>query len=209
MKKNNLLQPEKTPFLLRWGVIGAALVLVWPIGVVLLITKLIGIARETRALQIAAGTGIPFAAHKTTGEKQKYARIAAQMKKMRTTSLVITLLFLVLGGYGITQDWLKLFADGFTMPLLRDFAIHAAFLLLGLYMGKRCYTLQQEHIRVRKLSAAIGERPEVSVQELATAVALPPALVIELLLGMLGQYHFGSGAYLNKSGETLYCRRES
>ena len=25
MKKNNLLQPEKTPFLLRWGVIGAAI----------------------------------------------------------------------------------------------------------------------------------------------------------------------------------------
>ncbi|MBR5218086.1 MAG: hypothetical protein IKV68_06990, partial [Oscillospiraceae bacterium] len=144
MKKNNLLQPEKTPFLLRWGVIGAALVLAWPIGVILLITKLIGIARENRAMQVAAGTGIPFAGYKTVDEKQKYARFAAQMKKTRTTSLLITLVFLALGGYGITQDWLTLFADGFTVLLLRNFAAHAAFLLLGLYMGKRSYALLQE-----------------------------------------------------------------
>ncbi len=208
MKKLQSTQPEKPYFLLRWSVILIALLLIWPIGVILLITKLIGVVRQNREIKILTTDEIPFAPWKTALDRQVYAQCMGKTKKLLVTSVLTTVIFLILGCSGITGDWLTLFANGFSTPLLLDFLSHSVFFLFGLGFVQSSYSILQERHRTRLLSIAIGERTQVTVQELTDATALPPSQIDKDLQKMLEQCWFGHGAYYDTAAQTLYCRQD-
>ena len=203
MKHTPLTLQEKDPFLLRWPVILAALLLAWPIGIILLITRFIGTVKKTRELKVAAGDGIPFAAHKTAGEKRGYDECRRAGRKTLLTVAFMTCLFIVLGAIGITGDYRALFASGFSGVLLRDFAVHALYLLLGLYLSTRAHALLSDSTRKKALCAAVGEERTVSLADLSVRTGLSDEQLRDDLDQLIGTFAFGHGAHLD--GDTLYC----
>ncbi len=206
MKKLQRTPAEKPYFLLRWGVILIALLLAWPIGVILLITKLVGVVRQNREIKILTTDEIPFAQWKTASDRQVYAQCIGKTKKLLVTSVLATALFLILGCSGITGDWLTLFANGFSTPLLLDFLSHSVFFLFGLGFVQSSYSILQERHRIRLLSIAIGDRAQITVQELADTTALPHSQIDKDLQKMLEQCWFGHDACYDTASQTLYCR---
>lgn len=203
MKHTPTTLQEKESFLLRWPVILAALLLAWPIGIILLITRFIGTVKKTRELKVAAGDGIPFAAHKTAGEKRGYDQCRRTDRKTLLTVAFMTCLFIVLGAIGITGDYRTLFASGFSAVLLRDFAVHALYLLLGLYLSVRAYTLLTDFARQNALCAAVGEERTVSLADLSARTGLSDEQLRDDLDQLIGTFTFGHGAYF--TADTLYC----
>jgi hypothetical protein len=55
---------------MRWPVIIAALLLIWPMGMILLITKIIGIVKKNREEKILSDPTVPFAEFKTAAERK-------------------------------------------------------------------------------------------------------------------------------------------
>lgn len=114
---------EKVYFLLRWPVIVVAFLFVWPLGVILLITKIIGAVRKNRQEKVLQDNKIPFAKSKSKEDKQAYAAHCSQQKKRLITSFLMTALFLLLGCWGMTRDYLQLFwGSGFTGKTGRRFS---------------------------------------------------------------------------------------
>lgn len=136
-KSDRKQQPEageKTPFLLRWPVIIIALLLAWPLGLVMLITKLIGVQRKPRD-DAFRKSGKPVPAE---GEQ----RANSSQKKKLFTVLLLTVLFLALGCIGISGDYLSLFGgETLAGPLLRDLITHVLFLLAGVYLASAAYAM--------------------------------------------------------------------
>lgn len=203
MKKAPPSLQEKEVFLLRWPVILVALLLAWPIGIILLITRFIGTVKKTNALKVAAGDGIPFARYKTMADKQGYDDARRHDRKMLITVSVMTSLFIVLGAIGVTGDYRTLFASGFSSALLRSFAAHALYLLLGLYLASRAYDLLSRRARQKAICAAIGEKKSLSLSALAHETGLPPTQLRAELEQLTANFAFGHGAHLD--GDTLYC----
>ena len=206
MKHTPLTLQEKDPFLLRWPVILIALLLAWPIGIILLLTRFIGTVKKTRELKVAAGSGIPFAEHKTAAEKHGYDECRRAGRKMLLTVSFMSCLFIVLGAVGITGDYRALFASGFSGVLLRDFAVHALYLLLGLYLSTRAHALLSDSTRKKAVCAAVGGEQSVSLAALSAQTGLSEAQLRDDLQQLMEEFAFGHGARLD--GDTLHCWEE-
>ena len=181
---------EESYFYMRWPVIVAALLLIWPMGMILLITKIIGIVKRNREEKILIDPTVPFAKFKTTAEKQ---------------TSVMAALFLFLGCASITGDYLQFFSLGFSTALLTDFVSHAAFLLIGVYMIFGTYSNLQQQSRITRVRHLIGDQPQVALQQLALETEIDEETLRGDLSTMLDRSFFGHGAFYDEVQRVLFC----
>jgi len=197
---------EESYFYMRWPVIVAALLLIWPMGMILLITKIIGIVKKSREEKILVDPAVPFAKFKTTAEKQRYGEAQRRQKKRIFTTSIMAVLFLALGCVGTTGDYMRLFSgSGFTMELLSDFISHAAFLLIGVYMVFGTYSNLQQQSRITRIRHLIGNQPQVALQQLALESGINEETLRSDLSTMLDRSFFGHGAFYDEVQRVLFC----
>jgi len=196
---------EESYFYMRWPVIVAALLLIWPMGMILLITKIIGIVKKSREEKILVDPTVPFAKFKTPAEKQRYGEAQRRQKKRIFTTSIMAALFLSLGCASITGDYLQLFSLGFSTALLTDFISHAAFLLVGVYMVFGTYSNLQQQSRITRIRHLIGNQPQVALQQLALESGINEETLRSDLSTMLDRSFFGHGAFYDEVQRVLFC----
>lgn len=199
--------PENS-FLLRWPVILAALLLLWPLGIILLITKFIGVHRKKRDEKIRTSSSVPYAKWKTAEEKQAYGAAKRRANKRLLTSLLVTGIFLVIGCVGITLDYLDLFrGSGLHGDFIKDFLVHSAFLGVGVFLCSTAYSIFLQQRRILQLSAIIGSAEQVTVASLAAATGYAEQVICGDLNAMLEQQYFGHNACFDEAAGLLICRQ--
>lgn len=203
-------KPEKVYFLLRWPVIVVAFLFVWPLGVILLITKIIGAVRKNRQEKVLQDNKIPFAKSKSKEDKQAYAAHCSRQKKRLITSFLMTALFLLLGCWGMTRDYLQLFwGSGFTGKLAADFLSHGIFLLVGIFLAAKAYDLLVQQRRLARLLTLIGNAGVVHLDQLLERSGETEYQLLLDLQAMLDRAYLGHGAFYDAQRRTLYCRADA
>ena len=193
---------EKEPFYMRWPAIVIALLLIWPIGLILLITKIIGVARRTRAEKTQYDPEIPF----TKQDRTLFASQRSRQKKRLVTVCVMTALFLVVGCLGLTRDYIRVFrgepiTGKFVVGVLSD----VLFLLVGLYIAASGYRLLLQQRRVNQLVRVIGGNRTVSIAWLQDRTGCDRATLLTDADMMLNNAYFGHGAYYDAETEQILC----
>lgn len=199
--------PENS-FLLRWPVIFFALLFILPLGIILLITKFIGIHRKNREEKIQVDPSVPYAKWKTAADKEAYGNGKRRQTKRLITSLLVTVIFLVLGCASVTLDYLDLFwGNGFSGEFLKNFIGHGAFLVMGVFLCSTTYNIYQQQHRIKRLRAVIGSAEQVTVASLAVSTGFAEEDLRGDLKFMLEQKFFGHGARFDEAAGVLICRQ--
>ena len=207
--KNTLKNSDpENSFLLRWPVILIALLFIWPLGVILLITKFIGIHRKNREEKVQVDPSVPYAKWKTAAEKQAYGEAKRRQTKRLITSLLVTVIFVVLGCASVTLDYLDLFwGGGFSGEFVKNFIGHGAFLVMGVFLSSTTYGIFLQQRRINRLRAVIGSAEQVTVASLAVSTGYTEEELRGDLNAMLEQKYFGHGARFDEASGTLTCRQ--
>ncbi len=198
---------EKEPFYMRWPAIVIALLVIWPVGLILLITKIIGVVRRTKAEKTQYDPDIPFAKYKTKDDRKLYAARRSRQKKRLITVCLMTALFLAVGCLGLTRDYIRLFRGGeLTGKTAADFLSHVLFILVGLYIAASGYRLLAQQRRVNQLVRVMGGNRVYSVSRLQEQTGWDRAVILGDLDMMLSQAYFGRGAYYDdETGQIFTC----
>lgn len=200
---------ERTPLSERWPVIILCLLFVWPLGLVLLLLKILRAARGGHVEEKNRKTAdVPYLKYKSREKKAAYLEKQKKQKKMNWSSAIMTALLLALGCYGLTTDYLYLFSvRQLNVDFLQDFVCHCAFLLAGTYLASRIYAMFQRQHQARQILATLHGRPQVPLSALAQAQHCEEAALYELLVWMVSMDYFGDRAEVDMERNILYCTR--
>ena len=207
-KKSAKSSDPENSFLLRWPVILIALLFLWPLGIILLITKFIGIHRKNREEKVQVDPAVPYAKWKTAAEKTAYGDAKRRQTKRLITSLLVTAIFVVLGCASVTLDYLDLFwGGGFSGEFVKNFVGHGAFLVMGVFLSSTTYGIYLQQRRIRRLRTVIGSAEQVTVASLAVSTGYAEEEICGDLKAMLDQKYFGHGARFDEASGLLICRQ--
>ena len=201
-----------------WLVIGA-FVFASPVGLALLLVKLLAGERQSTAvnepsLQQWAPMQLPTEKVDTRINKPKYANAApvdssrhitipANPKKAKTGGMkVLGVILFLIGALTITGE-------------LSDIITSLAFLLGGVALGVNAFLTDKQQKRFAAYLPVIGGREAMDMDELSRISGVPRSQVEKDLQKMLELNYFGNAAYLNrelgylfKSGEADEAWRE-
>lgn len=199
-------KPEDDSFLLKWPVIVIAIIFAWPIGMVLLITKIIGVARRNRSNKILTDTNVPYSKYKTNKDKLGYKEEKSRRKKRVIATIIMSILFLGLGCIGITRDYIQIFAgDAELSKLVPDFLSHVLFMLVGIYMASSIYGLFGQLDRIGRIINALGDIKSISVEDLAKKTEINDEQLVKDIEYMAERYYFGHDSSFDRDSKTLNC----
>ena len=197
---------EKEPFYMRWPAIVIALLLIWPIGLILLITKIIGVVRKTRAEKTQYDPEIPYTKFKTKEDRTLFAARRSRQKKRLVTVCLMTALFLAVGCVGLTRDYLHMFrGDAITSKSVVGFLSNILFLLVGIYIAASGYRLLVQQRRVNQLVRVLGGNRVYSLAKLQEQTGYDRATLLTDADMMLNNAYFGHGAYYDPETEQIMC----
>lgn len=199
----------RTPLSERWPIIILCLLFVWPLGLVLLILKILRAARGGHDAKVIKQTAdVPYQKYKSRERKLSYLEKQKKQKKMNWSAAIMTVLLLALGCYGLTRDYLHLFlVRHFDVEFIQDFVCHCLFLLAGTYLASRIYTMFLRQHQARQILATLHGRPEVPLASLAQAQHCEVEDLYELLVWMISMDCFGERAEVDMEKNILYCTR--
>lgn len=201
----NALGIEKDPFYLRWWFIIVTLLFLWPVGIVSLITKIIGIIRRSRSLKTATDYKIPFYKQKTKNMRQEYDRKKRFRSKTVVCTVLITIIFLSVGCVGLTKGYLHIFfGEGITAKIATDLFFNILFTLCGLYFIAGGYRILEENIRFRKIMDVIGGNRLFHLEKLCVQTGIAEEQLLSDIMKMKEQLFFGPGAYYNPEEKLLH-----
>ena len=199
---------DREPWYLRWKIIVPALLFVWPAGLLLLITKIIGSVRQFRKTHPKEYKNIPYQKHKSRAEQEAYIAGKKRRGKMVFTSILMTALFLVLGCLGLTKTYVNAFWDQLRFAdLIRDMLSYAAFVLLGVYLASRANALCLQERRLGHILEGLKGRQSLAFADLVRQTGIPEEQLREDVQTMVDAGFFGSGAGLDEETGLLYCWR--
>lgn len=200
---------ERSPISEKWPVIILCLLFVWPLGLVLLILKILRAARGGHVEEKTKKTAeVPYLKYKSREKKTAYLEKQKKQRKMNWSSAIMTTLLLALGCYGLTRDYLHLFSvQQLDKEFLQDFVFHCVFLLAGTYLASRIYAMFQRQHQARQILATLHGRPQVPLSALAQAQHCEEADLYELLVWMVSMDYFGDRAEVDMEKNILHCTR--
>lgn len=200
---------ERTPLSQRWPVILLALLLVWPLGLTLLLLKLLKAARGGRVDETRKKSAkVPYASCKSREKSASYLEKHKHQKKMNLSSAIMTALLLGLGCYGLTRVYLYLFAvRRLTWDLVQNFLWQCVFLLAGAFLAYRIYVMFQRQYAAGRILTKLNGRAAVPLEQLAQSLSCEPTDLYDTILWMISMDYFGDGAELDTEKKMLYCTR--
>jgi len=197
---------EPISVFLRWPSIAAALLFIWPLGLALMIARITRDLHSTESIASKKVPVIPYAHQKSSQEKEKFLVGQKHRRKIAITAVVVAVLFLLLGCYGITKDYfLFFFQKEAFLGLLSSFFGSMFFLLVGMYAVVRSYTLILQGRRFQAVIAALNGAQAISVSKLAQKLSCTEEQLTVDLLQMISALYFGGNAYLDDVTNILYC----
>jgi hypothetical protein len=197
---------------LSWPAIVISLLLVWPLGVVLLVIKI------ARAYNWSWNWGggqkkekkIPYSKLKSKTEQTEFLAAQKHRSKVVVTAMVLSALFIILGCYEITKDYVYYFFGHYPIQdLLSEFLSSAVFMLVGIYISSYCYSLCLRQHRVSSILSAFAGKGSMPVADIAKKAGLSKDLVRSELPAMVKDLYFGRSAYLDAAADTFYCSSRS
>ncbi len=207
MKKKNTLLNENTPIYQRWSVIIIAVLLIWPLGIILLFMKITGVGKQQYHLdKNSRNIKIPYARYKSEEKIRSYNEKHKHQVKADISTAIVAVLLLVLGCYGLTKDYIYLFVyKTVSVSLIQDILFQALFVLAGTYLAYRLYFMLLEQRMASLLLVKLGGKKSASMSELADGLKFNPEDVKEVVTWMLKMDYFGDNARLDSEEGTLYC----
>ena len=194
-----------------WWLIALAFLVMSPVGLALLLLKLLAGERQSTAvnepsLQQWAPMQLPVEKVDTRINKPKYAdasdtsrhiTIPANPKKVKTGGRkVLGVVLFLIGALTITGE-------------LSDIITSLAFLLGGAALGVNAFLTDKEQKRFAAYLPIIGKREAMDVEELARKSGVDEKKVLKDLQKMLEQNYFGGDAYLNRELGYLFKSSEA
>ena len=194
-----------------WWLIALAFLVMSPVGLALLLLKLLAGERQSTAvnepsLQQWAPMQLPVEKVDTRINKPKYAdasdtsrhiTIPANPKKVKTGGRkVLGVVLFLIGALTITGE-------------LSDIITSLAFLLGGAALGVNAFLTDKEQKRFAAYLPIIGKREALDVEELARKSGTDEKQVLKDLQKMLEQNYFGGDAYLNRELGYLFKSSEA
>lgn len=212
MRKKNELERilklgERTPFLQRWPIILFVLLLVWPLGLVLLILKIMKVVQtnpvhETKRKDIE----IPYENYKSQEKKTAFLEKRKYQKKQNLTSALVVVLLLGLGCFGLTKLYIYLFeARILILDFVQSFLWQLIFLVCGVYLSFRMYKMLQCQHTASRILTNLNNRTSISIEQLAQSLGCVPADLKDTLRWMISMDYFGDDADLDYENKMLYC----
>lgn len=193
----------------RWPVILLALLLVWPLGLTLLILKLLKAVHGGRVDEPRKkGAKVPYVSSKSREKTASYLEKCKHQKKLNLSCAIMTVLLLGLGCYGLTRGYSYLFAmRHLTWALVQNFLWQCVFLLSGAFLAYRIYLMFQRQYVAWRILTTLNGRTAVQLQQLAQSLRCETADLYGTLLWMISMDYFGDGAELDTEKKILYCAR--
>lgn len=200
-----------------WWLVGVAFVFASPVGLILLLVKLLAgdgqsTAMNEPSLQQYAPMQLPVEKVDTRINKPKYApvdssrhiTIPAKPKKVKTGWMkVVGALFSLIGIFGIPGEMETGYVSASGLLSL------AAFLLGGVALLVKAYFTDKEQKRFAAYLPVIGKREAMDVEELARKSGVNEKQVLKDLQKMLELNYFGGDAYLNRELGYLFKSSEA
>lgn len=195
----------KNSFFMKWWVIIVSLMLIWPIGMILLITKTIGIVKENKAAKLAMTDKIPFANRKSQELRTLYGACTKRYRKKILTVILCSVLFIGCGIYGTTKSIvLMIFQTGINQKKIMDTISYLLFLYVGIYFLKSCIDTIQQNSRIHRINGEIGTRQSVDINEIAEKLSYNLQTVRDDVNFMLDNAWFGVNAYFDAEKNTIH-----
>ena len=186
-------------FFMRWSVIIIALMFLTPIGIILLITKVIGIVKENKAAKLANTDKIPFANKKDQRLRTSYGEKMKHYRKKIITVILCSFLFIFCGLYGMTKSVVQMiYAGGITAKKITDFFSFALFVIVGVYFIKSCVDTISQNSRLHRIIALINNKEITDLKLLSKSLSCSVETVKSDVAFMLENAWFGENAYVDK-----------
>lgn len=198
---------KDTAVYLNWGVIALAILLVWPVGVVLIALKFTGLLRQYRGVKLLPEGVVPFKDEKTTPQIKIYRSHMDKQKRKLNGALVTMVIGLLVGCVGITLTWINIGTGGIgiVQEKLSTTGLCILFALAGIMQGMSAYNLLAEKKKLARMAAIIGDRRIVTEAELSSSSGLPIEEVRTCLQTMFDRCYFANGVHANEEDGTFIC----
>ncbi len=199
---------KKENVFFKWPVIALAVLLLWPVGLVLVALKFAGLQKQYAGEKLLPESVVPFKEEKSTAQIKVYRNHLNKHKQKLATALATMVIGLLVGCAGITYFCVQIITNGYEGNVLPSLGVCALFAMVGIMQGMKGYELLEEKKRLAMMAALIDDRAVVTEAELQERSGLSREEVRTSLQTMFDRCYFADGVRADEEAGTFICYRK-